>query len=154
MITGDVVYYGANFVGAPTSNSAVWIKGYSVPVIGQSICMNGSQSGTVCSNTISDGPVSLNARDGAGATRTYANSFRSVQVFNQPAAGNGDSGGPVLRVVDGRPYATGVISAIQDGNDDCAGNPSTATRKCSAVVWTAGLNAFFDNNRSWQVLTH
>lgn len=153
MLTGDVLFYGANFVGSPTSNSAVWMKGYSVPLVGQSVCMNGSQSGTVCSNTITDGPVSLNAADASGTNHTYANSYRSVQIFNQPAAGNGDSGGPVLRVVDNKPYATGIISAIQDGANDCTGNPSTPSRKCSAVVWTAGLNAFLGSNLSWRVLT-
>lgn len=153
MLTGDVKYYGANFAGGPTSNSAVWVKGYSVPLVGQSVCMSGSQSGAVCSNTITDGPVSLNAHDSSGTVHTYTNAYRSVQVFNQPAAGNGDSGGPVLRIVDNKPYATGIISAVQDASDNCAGNPATATRKCSEVVWTAGLDAFFNNNLSWRILT-
>lgn len=78
MITGNVTYYGANFVGPPTSNSAVWIKGYSFPLVGQSVCMNGSQSGAVCSNTITNGPVSLNAHDSSGAVHTYTNAYRSV----------------------------------------------------------------------------
>lgn len=59
----------------------------------------------------------------------------------------------MLRIVDNKPYATGIISAVQDPTDNCTGNPATQTRKCSAVVWTAGLNAFFDSNLSWQILT-
>lgn len=157
LLRGDVQYYGANFVGAYNSNTAVMVKGYSVPMVNQSICMNGSQSGTVCSNTITHGPVTINVTDNAGnVTATYSNQYRSVQVFNQPAAGNGDSGGPVYRVVDNQLHATGIISAIAPGADDgvnCTGMPSTNSRKCSAVVWTAGLNAFFANNLSWQILT-
>ncbi len=156
MLQGDVLYYGANFVGAHNSNTAVMVKGYSVPMVGQSICINGSQSGTVCSNTISHGPLTVNSSDGNGNIVTYSNQYRSVQVFNQPAAGNGDSGGPVYRVVDNQLHATGIISAVQvgeDGGNNCTGMPSTGNRKCGAVVYMAGLNAFFNNNLSWKILT-
>lgn len=58
MLTGNVTYWGVNFVGPYNTSSGVAVKGYSVPVVGQSWCMNGSQSGTVCSNTVTTGPSS------------------------------------------------------------------------------------------------
>ncbi|MBN9176428.1 MAG: hypothetical protein J0I43_03555 [Microbacterium sp.] len=157
MLRGDVLYYGANFVGAYNSNTAVMVKGYSVPMVNQSICMNGSQSGTVCSNTITHGPLTISVTDLNGnIVATYSNQYRSVQAFNQPAAGNGDSGGPAFRVINDQLHATGILSAIipgEGGGTSCTGMPSTSSRQCGSVVFTAGLNAFFNNNLSWQILT-
>lgn len=153
MLRGDVTYYGINFYGAYNSNSAIAIRGYSVPVVNQVICMNGSQSGTVCSNTITDGPMTINVNSG-GTIVTHNYAYRSVQGFNISAAGNGDSGGPAFRIIDNQVYATSIISAISNGGSNCEGVPSSTTRKCSAEVWTAGLNAFFNNNLSWKILTY
>ncbi len=153
MLTGPVTYWGVNFVGPFDTSRGVAVRGYSPPVLGHSWCTNGSQSGTVCDNTVTSGPQTLNLVVD-GEVVSYSNEYRSVQTADLPAAGSGDSGGPVFRVVEGELYAAGIISAIEGGSDVCAGKPASTSRRCSAVVWTAGLDAFFDSNPEWRILTY
>jgi hypothetical protein len=153
MLTGPVTYWGVNFVGPFDSSRGVAVRGYSPPVLDHSWCMNGSQSGTVCNNTVTSGPQTLNLIVD-GEVVSYSNQYRSVQMDDLPAAGSGDSGGPAFRVVEGELYAAGIISAIENGSDACTGKPATASRRCSAVVWTTGLDAFFDSNPEWRILTY
>jgi len=153
--TNDATYLGVNFYGSYNTTWGVPISApYNVPVVYQNWCINGSQSGTVCNNTVTSGPQTVNFSDSQGNIHSYSNEYRSVQLSNTPAAGNGDSGGPVFRIVDGEVRATGIISGIQHSGDSCTGKPATNSRKCSDVVWTAGIDAFFTNNLSWQILTY
>ncbi len=122
-------------VGSHTDSSTVApIRGYLSPVGGNSVCYNGSRSGIVCSNPV-DNADSYSCVSG-GFLQCYWTRW-STQSSGIPAAGNGDSGGPVavfgIRESDQSvgAYGLGVISMISGGSSTCTGDPSTATRNCS-----------------------
>ncbi|MFP5311210.1 MAG: hypothetical protein ACLGH7_02165, partial [Actinomycetes bacterium] len=71
------------------------------------------------------------------------------QASRYPAAGNGDSGGPVVSVINGSAYASGIISGIQNYSSICigiAGSDAEGGRKCSSRVIYAPVSHFFANN--------
>ena len=121
------------------------IRGYVAPVGGNSVCYSGSRSGLVCGSTI-DNSDSYNC---VGTFQCYWTRW-TTQVNGVPAAGNGDSGGPVFvplsRSSDNTygAYGIGIISMIPDPSPAvCTGDPgSTAEkgRKCSARVGFAPLS--------------
>lgn len=78
----------------------------------------------------------------------------SVQQDGISAAGNGDSGGPVVAARNGYAYAAGIISGILGRGNNCQGVPATETRKCSATVITAPVHAFFNANPNYGILTN
>lgn len=132
-------------VGSYTdSSSALPIRGYTAPVGGNSVCYSGSRSGIVCSNV-------LEANDTyncVAALQCYWTRW-STQSNGIPAAGNGDSGGPVIipvqRTSDNTigAYGVGVISMIANHSSSCTGEPGTTAangRKCSANVGFASLS--------------
>jgi hypothetical protein len=134
------------FVGNHQDVSSVLpIRGYVSPVGGNSVCYSGSRSGLVCSNTVN----SSDSYNCVGFLQCYWTRW-TTQVNGTPAAGNGDSGGPVfvplIRPDDNTigAYGVGIVSMIPDPSPaTCTGDPgSTATngRKCSATVGFAPLN--------------
>jgi hypothetical protein len=145
---------GYIFTGSATNSSSVSpIRGrYTADIIGDSVCYSGSRSGLVCQNTITSyaGSVCYSA------TMCYFNVTRTTQVAGQPAAGNGDSGGPVITVLlGGHVYASGIISGITNGTASCTGDPGGSgpnDRKCSAQVIYAPLEAFFNNSTGWGLM--
>jgi len=133
------VYWGAN-----TSNSAVAVFGYVTPIVGASVCYSGAPSGTVCGNAVTHTDVDV-------AYGTWPNQLfydgltRTVQDAGISAAGNGDSGGPVVVIATGGyPYAAGIISGMSNAGDSCQGDPSTTTRKCSATLYFAPVADYFN----------
>jgi hypothetical protein len=134
------------FVGSYTDASTVApIRGYVAPVGGNNACYSGSRSGLVCSNVLE----SSDTYNCVAFLQCYWTRW-STQSAGTPAAGNGDSGGPVvilaLRESDNSvgAYGVGAISMIP-GNSSaaCTGDPgSTATdgRRCSANVGFAPLS--------------
>lgn len=134
------------FAGDYTDASTVApIRGYIAPVGGNSVCYSGSRSGLVCSNVLDSGDT----YNCVAFLQCYWTRW-SNQSSGTPAAGNGDSSGPVvvfaLRQSDNTvgAYGVGVISMIP-GNSSatCTGDPgSTASngRKCSSNVGFAPLS--------------
>lgn len=122
---------GVLFYGPYYSNVGVAVSGFSSPALGQSWCINGALSGTVCNNTVTLGPVTVNMTDNYGnPVGSYSNSWLSEQQSAVPAAGNGDSGGNVFRVSDGLVYPTGIISGMQNATSSCTGIDGSDTRVC------------------------
>jgi hypothetical protein len=104
------------------------VRGGVQPVVGDKVCYSGALSGRVCSNTVTiAGSLICYA-----PTQCYAGVSYTSQDIGQPAAGNGDSGGPVYASIGGKVYAAGIISGILFGGDDCTGDPGApGGRQCS-----------------------
>ena len=119
-------------VGASTvSNSVLPIRGYYSAVFGDSVCYNGSRSGTVCNNAVTGTNQAICY---IGTGQCYTGLTATSQTQGIPAAGNGDSGGPVIGFgnwPDGTPgaYGAGIISGMVNPGDVCTGDPATATRR-------------------------
>lgn len=134
------------FVGDYQDASSVApIRGYIAPVGGNSVCYSGSRSGLVCSNTLDSG----DSFECIAFLQCYWTRW-SNQTSGVPAAGNGDSSGPVvafyLRESDNTvgAYGVGVISMIPSNSPaNCtgdAGSTASGGRKCSAKVGFAPLS--------------
>lgn len=130
------------FAGSYTDNTTVApIRGYLAPVGGNSVCYNGSRSGPVCSNVLENS----DAFSCVAFLQCYWTRW-STQSSGIPAAGNGDSGGPVaifaLRSSDNTvgAYGVGVISMMSNTSSNCTGDPSTSARECSANMGMAPLS--------------
>lgn len=139
--TAPYVYWGSNY----TTSFAPIVGWTGSPVVNNSVCYSGSFSGTVCSNTVS----AVNQTVCYAFLQCYGGLAISDQTSGQPAAGNGDSGGPVLSVINGSVYASGIISGIQNASPTCTGIPGSTVdgeRKCSARVIYAPISHFFANN--------
>ena len=126
----------------PTSTVYCAIKGQYTAPLGAEICYSGSQSGVVCGNIVQERniPYSL------GGDLSNVTGLRTEQSSGQPAAGNGDSGGPgyVILNVSGSSarYAATIISGIPyDSGTNCTGNPGGGGRFCSATVVSTDVAA-------------
>lgn len=145
---------GYIFTGSHSNSSSVSpLRGrYKADIIGDSVCYSGSRSGLVCQNTVTSyaGGVCYSA------SMCYYNVTRTTQAQGTPAAGNGDSGGPVVTVLPGgHVYATGIISGIPNGTATCTGDPGgsgASDRKCSSKAIFAPLEAYFDNTSGWGLM--
>lgn len=120
------------------------IRGYLAPVGGNLVCYSGSFSGLVCNNVLEDSDT----YNCIGFLVCYWTRW-SHQIAGTPAAGNGDSGGPVFTLLV-RPddntvgaYGVGVTSMIPgDSGYTCTGepgDPDPGGRKCSSNVGFAPL---------------
>lgn len=157
----EVLTSGSGASGRMAWGSAVaeWagypINGYFSAVVGQQVCHNGAYSGSVCFNNVTS--TATAACYGGGLP-----CYLVVQTQNNsgvPAAGNGDSGGPVglmqNRPSDGRTgfYGTGIISGIANPTTNCTGEPGSQNgRKCSSVVLFAPIQRFYEAQNTLQLL--
>lgn len=148
------------FVGSHTDASTVLpIRGYVSPVGGNSVCYSGSRSGLVCANTLENSDT----YNCIAFLQCYWTRW-STQVNGTPAAGNGDSGGPVFVPLT-RPddntigaYGIGIVSMIPYPSPaTCTGDPGTGTtpdkgRKCSANVGFAPLSRWASAQSAHQLV--
>ena len=135
------VYWGSNY----TKSSTGIFGRTGSPVVNNSVCYSGSFTGTICSNIVS----AVNQTVCYAFLQCYGGLVITDQASNYPAAGNGDSGGPVVSVINGYAYASGIISGIQNSSATCIGIPGSDAengRKCSARVIYAPVSHFFANN--------
>lgn len=137
-------------------NSTIFsaINGQTTPYIGQELCFSGSYSGLNCGNLVS----STTENYSLGGDLTAVFGMRTTNVNDQPAAGNGDSGGPGYTIVSSsagaQRLAVGIISAIPTGSPTtCQGVPGASDgRRCSPTVWLTSVVAI-GNNLGWRVPT-
>lgn len=133
------------YVGVYNGNAIAPIAGYTgTPQVGNSVCYTGTQSGQVCSNTVTR--VNQYICYSYIPAQCYGGLTVTEQSNGVPAAGNGDSGGPVISAIGGVAYASGIISGISNPGSNCTGKPSTDTRKCSTTAIYAPISHFFNNN--------
>lgn len=136
------------FIGDNTvAGSGVFaIRGAVSSTVGTNVCYSGSRSGTVCGNTITGTGQGVCYLD---VPVCYENIVVTQQISGVPAAGNGDSGGPVYQPVSPQgPYAAGVISGIRNGTATCTGDPGSTDpkgRKCSSTVLYAPITEIFSH---------
>lgn len=142
--TAEGKFYPAVWAGDENDASVLYaIRGAVVPVVGNAVCYSGAFSGNVCDNTV----TSTGALVCYSITQCYINQTYTSQDNDIPAAGNGDSGGPVYAAVNGEVYAAGVISGVEFGGDDCTGQPADSDRVCSATAIFSPLsNALSDTD--------
>lgn len=143
---GPVIYTGDQY-----SNTGLGIAGAVPPILNDYWCYSGSQSGMICNNKVTQ--VNQSICYGLFSP-CYSQQAVSVQQDGISAAGNGDSGGPVVANRNGYAYAVGIISGIYNGGTNCQGMPATDSRKCSAQVITAPVQAFFNANPTYGILTY
>lgn len=140
------VYYGPN-----TTASSVGIHGMHTPFVGATVCYSGAPSGTVCGNRVTH----VNLYIDYGGWDRYGYMARTEQRSGQPAAGNGDSGGPVISVnSSSQALAAGVISGIIGGNSNCAGDPADEYRACSSIALYAPIGAYFRGASTASLMTY
>ncbi|OII18441.1 hypothetical protein BIV01_02540 [Curtobacterium sp. MCBA15_013] len=84
----------------------------------------------------------------------YTGQVYTNQTQNKPAAGQGDSGGPVFATNKaGQPigtYAAGIISGIFGNSTTCAAQQDG--RLCSHQVIVAPVSDFFAANNAYGIL--
>lgn len=152
MSAGDVAVWKGNladqmlpgiFIGDHTvSGSGLYsVKGAVTSTVNGSVCYSGSYSGTVCNSTIL--ATGITACYGSGLP-CYNNLTRTQQVSGIPAAGSGDSGGPVYVTSNGI-YAAGIISGVSNYSTNCTGEPGVGGRVCSATVLYAPITELMAN---------
>lgn len=146
-IAGNVSkLYPIVFTGSYTDvNSIAAIQGGTFPAVGANVCYSGSQTGNVCGNevTVQSSVVCYSV------TQCYGPVSYTTQTSGTPAAGNGDSGGPVYQNVGGKIMAAGVISGIVNGSTNCTGEPGVNGRLCSASVIYAPIAAALGSGSGW-----
>lgn len=77
----------------------------------------------------------------------YNNIVATQQISGIPAAGRGDSGGPVYYANNGV-YAAGIISGVRNATSTCTGDPGSDLpngRICSASVLYAPITELMSN---------
>lgn len=130
---GTTNFYPYIFAGTHLNvTNASAVRGSVQPVIGDGVCYSGSLSGRVCDSAV----LLTGALVCYDVTQCYAGVSYTQQVAGIPAAGHGDSGGPVYASVSGQVYAAGIISGMVNASDTCTGDPGGAAnhgRQCSAL---------------------
>ncbi|RWZ68087.1 hypothetical protein ELQ92_02220 [Labedella populi] len=123
--------YPAVFTGTNTSTTPITlVRGGSIPVVGHSLCFSGAYSGNVCNNNVTSTNNTTCFQEPAVC---YWGTAYTTQTSGTPAAGQGDSGGPAYRLVDGLLHASGIISGIHGPvSPTCTGD--AGGRLCSSQV--------------------
>lgn len=145
----------AIFIGDHTvAGSGLYgIRGALASPVGATVCYSGSLSGTMCNNTIQ--ATGLTVCYGGGLP-CYNNIVRTEQATGMPAAGRGDSGGPVYRTNNGI-YAAGIISGIVNATPTCSGEPGSSApngRICSPIVLYAPITELMSNGYGINVVPY
>lgn len=144
IIAGESVGHPFIWTSTWDSDSYEQIQGDRYPYIGMEICYSGSYSGLKCGNIVrASESYTFNGWPGD------ITGFRTEQSNGEPAAGNGDSGGPGYQFVSNtttgpKRLAVGIISAIPtDSGTTCQGVPGefgVYGRKCSSTVWATSVS--------------
>jgi hypothetical protein len=74
-----------------------------------------------------------------------------TSATSQSLFGQGDSGGPVIRIIDGAAYATGVISTISNANLAPCPGYTWQGRQCGAVGSLQTVSSWLAANPTWGV---
>jgi hypothetical protein len=146
---GSIIHSGTSygFMWTSTWDSDVYaqINGDAYPYIGQEVCYSGSYSGLKCGNIVKN---TAEKYQFPGYPQQIT-AFRTEQSNSQPAAGNGDSGGPGYQLVSTQSgvkrLAVGIISARPgDAGPNCQGVPGSSDpngRKCSPTVYATSVSS-------------
>lgn len=140
-------YSGYMYYGNNNSNSAVAVSGYVTSVVGAQYHYSGARSGVIYNNNA----TTINATINYGGGMVYEGLTVTQQMSSGPAAGPGDSGGPVFALdSNGYVYAAGIISGISGERIDCYGDQG---RLCSATAIFADISDYFVWHPTAEILT-
>jgi hypothetical protein len=151
-VTANDYYHDGSIIHSGTSYGFIWtstwdsdvytqINGDAYAYVGQEICYSGSYSGLSCGNIVKNTAETYQFE----GYPTQITGFRSENISSQPAAGNGDSGGPGYQLVSTssgvKRLAVGIISARPNvAGTNCQGVPGAVDgRRCSSTVWATSV---------------
>ncbi len=138
------MYYGPN-----TSNSFVAVSGSWNPILDTYVHYSGARSGSIYNNRVTHTGVAVRYNDSG----TYAGLVRTVQIYDIPAVGNGDSGGPAFALTSsGQVLAAGIISGMDAPTTNCSGDPGVDGRVCSKTVFLQPVVPYLNAN-GYSILT-
>jgi len=131
-LDAELVTTGASHLialGSTDHPVAGTVGGSVEPLVGSHVCSDGAFEGEHCNLTVNSYNNCQNGfpRDGNG----YACRLVFVTSTDNQAAGNGDSGGPVIQFSGSTPYIAGTISSAANGDAGvvCT-NWGDTTRRC------------------------
>ena len=125
------------WIGAYNSSTATPVIGQGSAIVNQALCIDGGYSGEVCGNTVQS---VNNYIQESGYTTMTGPGFWTTLATHMNAAGEGDSGSPVID-----PTASGAVgygtATVGDTNDTatCSGNPSRTGVKCYWRIFSMDL---------------
>ena len=133
-------YEPLTFTGPWSSSRSVPVTRAATPSIGALVCTSGAFSGQVCGNQV----VRVNAYELLGGQVVGPGAIIE-QVDRAPAAGQGDSGGPVYSLRGGSAVAHGAIDlGYLDTEVPCDGHPDFQNRRCYWRVFTVDAPAILE----------
>jgi hypothetical protein len=134
------------FTGGPTSNTTDSVVGAQNNYEGTFVCASGSLSGLRCGVVVEDVGLTMYIKDNTDGRSIYSpHMVRAVQQNLKAAAGNGDSGGPIVAFASSFPdraWARGIFSLFDSsGSKPCSGVPTGPGRTCSDEIWFVDFNS-------------
>jgi hypothetical protein len=131
-LLGGAAYGLSVYTGAYGTSTATQISGAEEAVVGDTVCMEGSLSGAVCNNEVTAVDQDV---DYGGAVGIIYDLTLAENQGGTSAAGEGDSGGPVLMSPSSSGEVTGMIQGLEPPFSACTGYDGG--RDCSEQVYFA-----------------
>lgn len=129
---------GLDWTGIIGKPHEVAVAGDATNPDGDTVCDEGAYSGEVCSKVVNNdyGCISVKGYTGLSGARTECNLVEATASHNGIAVQEGDSGGPMIRYIDGGLRVTGIVS-IGSGSATCVYNLPSA---CSSTVYYTAMD--------------
>ena len=102
-------YEASTWLGPFNSNTFTAVRGFGTVVTGQKVCIDGAEHGEICDAVVGQREICRTASDG---TTCHLTQLTKPGVF---LAGEGDSGGPIIRKVSNGVVAIGIQVGITTG---------------------------------------
>jgi hypothetical protein len=117
-VSGGSYWVGAVYTGSNFSELSLGVAGSQAVVVGDSICTNGSTTGSNCNGSVSSINTCLNLNDHGTVVRVCNQAIaRPFGGHNTTLVQPGDSGGPVHKLAPGNPNRVLAVGIISGGND-------------------------------------
>jgi len=111
-LIGSSSYGSSIYTGCPTCETRLPVRGVSIPLVGNYVCLSGSFTGRYCATYLEAENICV----------TYINKLRTCHLnssrSSDPSKSGvqiGDSGGPVYREGSGGALAVGIIDGFGGG---------------------------------------
>lgn len=139
------------WVGSTTSTACRFYNGSAPTNYNYTVCTDGAFEGQICGLTgtgIGETLHICTSYDANGrciSTRfvTHVSEAENING-NEPAAGEGDSGGPVNEYAGAGLYAVGIVTAIGEASYICSNWSTYETRYCSGTVYFTDIGPILD----------
>ncbi|QTX05908.1 hypothetical protein [Agromyces archimandritae] len=147
--TGSIGPY--MFLGGPMTSDLAAIKGWAYAALGSEVVPSGAYSGATTWGTVTQSNITVCVL----GYMCWENQVRvkSSTPATQAIYGQGDSGGPVIRIVDGQALATGVISTIDTSKSSACMGYDWSGRQCATEGTFQTVSSWLAGNPTWAVAT-